>query len=236
MSAEQVSRASKSCSTSNYSHQSPNTERRGGTRDQFLGRNPPETFRTTLGVQVPARGVLVVAAVPRNTRWGPLTIISAVRVRQQPLTHWSMPTHAASLSPFLVPLTLLSHPTPHCFRVSLWLEAFLSLSRLSFRPSFSGWSVGPPSLFLSPAPPLLFIALSPTGPRNPLPPSLFLTALFPPGRPFCGVARVRLAVRGRDASIDLSNAIHRPGVSFFLGLAVTATAASRRNSQVRRGS
>lgn len=38
---------------------------------------------------------------------GSLTIISAVRVRQQPLTHWSMPTHAASLSPFLVPL---SHP------------------------------------------------------------------------------------------------------------------------------
>lgn len=28
-------------------------------------------------------------------------------MRQQPLTHWSMPTHAASLSPFLVPL---SHP------------------------------------------------------------------------------------------------------------------------------
>lgn len=45
---------------------------------------------------------------------GPLTIISAVRVRQQPLTHWSMPTHAASLSPFLVPLT--PRERPHSFR------------------------------------------------------------------------------------------------------------------------
>ena len=35
-------------------------------------------------------------------------------MRQQPLTHWSMPTHAASLSPFLVPLT--PREQPHSFR------------------------------------------------------------------------------------------------------------------------
>lgn len=63
-------------------------------------------------------------------------------MRQQPLTHWSMPTHAASLSPYQVPL---SHPsaTPllPTFLPYLALSLALSLPRslphpLSFRPSF----------------------------------------------------------------------------------------------------
>lgn len=83
---------------------------------------------------------------------GSLTIISAVRVRQQPLTHWSMPTHAASLSPFLVPL---SHPcaTP-------LLPPFLpypgTLSRSLPRPRSLGLPLAS-SPFLSPShmPPLV---------------------------------------------------------------------------------
>lgn len=63
-------------------------------------------------------------------------------MRQQPLTHWSMPTHAASLSPFLVPL---SHPsaTP-LLPIFLPYSGWLSLS-LSLLPS--------PSLFSSLIPP-----------------------------------------------------------------------------------
>lgn len=78
-------------------------------------------------------------------------------MRQQPLTHWSMPTHAASLSPFLVPL---SHPSatpllptflPYsgCPSLSLPLalapSPFLSLS-LSLFPSLIPPSI---NLFLS---------------------------------------------------------------------------------------
>lgn len=125
-----------------------------------------------------AGGVLVVAAVPRYTRWGPLTIISAVRVRQQPLTHWSMPTHAASLSPFLLPPTPLWSPTPRSSRVSLQPRC-LALSRhvslcSPLSPSLILRLVGP----LSPSPRSLFIALSPTGPRKPSP--SLSAVLFPP--------------------------------------------------------
>ena len=119
--------------------------------------------------EISKRGVLVSETGLWEYPSGPLTIISAVRVRQQPLTHWSMPTHAASLSPFLVPLT--PRRQPHSFRerssrfvappsslsLSLSLSSSSSLShshthslttsfRLSFsvsglRPSFSFSSV-----------------------------------------------------------------------------------------------
>ena len=134
--------------------------------------------------EISKRGVLVSETGLWEYPSGPLTIISAVRVRQQPLTHWSMPTHAASLSPFLVPLT--PRRQPHSFRerssrfvappsslsLSLSLSPPLPLSLIHIHtlslPLFVSRSpflaCGPLSL----SPPLLFIALSPTGPSNPL--------------------------------------------------------------------
>lgn len=97
-------------------------------------------------VAVPSRySVLGSREYIRSIRWGSLTIISAVRVRQQPLTHWSMPTHAASLSPYQVPL---SHPS-----ATPLLPTFLPYLALSLAPSLTHSLSYSPSLFPSLIPP-----------------------------------------------------------------------------------
>lgn len=93
-------------------------------------------------------------------------------MRQQPLTHWSMPTHAASLSPFLVPLTPRGRPhsfrerSPVSVRRTTTLAAFLSLS-LPTLPLFSSLA-----LFLLRSSLSLYL---PPDPSNPLPLRLSLS-------------------------------------------------------------
>lgn len=133
-------------------------------------------------------------------------------MRQQPLTHWSMPTHAASLSPYQVPL---SHPSATPLLPTFLPYLALSLSR-SLPPSLSS----SPSLFPSLIPPggNLFLSrarrsLSLYLPPEPTSPSrdgdslslgtLALSHATLSPRPFCGMARV-LDIGGAPGAFDRS--------------------------------
>lgn len=137
-------------------------------------------------------------------------------MRQQPLTHWSMPTHAASLSPYQVPLSHPSaHPTPSNLP-SLFGSLTLSLSpslalflTLSLFPSLI-----PPggNLFLSRARRSLSLYLPPEPTSLPLATAtLFLSALslsrmlLFPLDPFAVWLACWTSVGRREPSIDLSN-------------------------------
>ena len=139
-------------------------------------------------------------------------------MRQQPLTHWSMPTHAASLSPY----QFLSHTPlpPHSFQPSfpIWRSLILSVSpspsptpslalflALSLSVPHSAWR----NLFLSRAHRSLSLYLppDPTSPSRDgdslsLRHSRSLTRSLSP-RPFCGMARV-LDSGGEPGDFDRS--------------------------------